>query len=84
MPAREVVLVSRSHPATSMWPMKHWIIERVIDDAKRRGLRVTLSVVPANSDAKRLYERIGFSAAGVDEPFIRMRYGRSGLNSSSG
>ena len=71
-------------PAHQRQGIGTWIIERVIDDAKRRGLRVTLSVVPANSDAKRLYERIGFSAAGVDEPFIRMRYGRSGLNSSSG
>jgi ribosomal protein S18 acetylase RimI-like enzyme len=61
-----------------------WVIERVIDDAKRRGLCVTLSVVPANSHARRLYERIGFCATGVDEPFIRMRYSPSGLGSGSG
>jgi GNAT superfamily N-acetyltransferase len=60
-----------------------WVIERVIDDAKRRGLCVTLSVVPANSDARRLYERIGFCATGVDEPFIRMQYSPSGLSSGS-
>jgi ribosomal protein S18 acetylase RimI-like enzyme len=50
------------------------VVERVIDDAVRQGLAVTLSVVPANSRAKRLYERIGFRVTGVDEPFLRMRY----------
>lgn len=54
------------------------VIEQVIDDAKRMGLSVTLSVVPANLDARRLYERIGFRATGVDEPFIRMHYSRQG------
>jgi ribosomal protein S18 acetylase RimI-like enzyme len=52
------------------------IVERVIDDAIRQGLAFTLSVVPANSRAKRLHERIGFQVTGVDEPFIRMRYRR--------
>jgi ribosomal protein S18 acetylase RimI-like enzyme len=49
------------------------VLERVIEDASREGLPVTLSVVPANAGAKRLYERIGFEVVGHDEPFIRMR-----------
>jgi len=50
------------------------IVQRVIEDAARQGLAVTLSVVPANPRARRLYERIGFHVIGVNEPFIRMRY----------
>ena len=51
------------------------VVERVIDDAVRQGLAVTLSVVPANARAKQLYERLGFQVTGFDDPFIRMRYG---------
>jgi ribosomal protein S18 acetylase RimI-like enzyme len=50
------------------------VLERVIGDAAHRSLAITLSVVPANPRAKRLYERLGFEVTGVDEPFIRMRY----------
>jgi ribosomal protein S18 acetylase RimI-like enzyme len=50
------------------------VVERVIEAAVRQGLAVTLSVVPANARAKRLYERIGFQVTGVDGPFIHMQY----------
>jgi ribosomal protein S18 acetylase RimI-like enzyme len=55
------------------------VVERVIDDAVRQGLAVTLSVVRANPRAKRLYERLGVQVTGFDEPFIRMRYGAQQL-----
>jgi len=51
------------------------VVQRVVQDGVRRGLAVTLSVVPANARAKQLYERLGFQVTGFDDPFIRMRYG---------
>ena len=51
------------------------VVRKVIEDAARDCLPVTLSVVPANSRAKQLYERIGFRVTSVDAPFIHMRYG---------
>ena len=46
---------------------------RVIKDGTDRGIAVTLSVVPANPRARRLYERLGFEVTAVEDPFIHMR-----------
>ena len=45
----------------------------VIQDGATRGVPVTLSVVPANPRAKRLYERLGFEITAVEDLFIHMR-----------
>ena len=50
------------------------IVQGVIEQGARRTLPVTLSVVPANPRAKRLYERLGFEVTHVEPPFIRMRH----------
>jgi len=50
------------------------VIRNVIDQAAGRGLPVTLSVVPANARAQRLYARLGFEVTHVEPPFIHMRY----------
>ena len=49
------------------------LVRRVIDEAAARGVPVTLSVVPANQRAQRLYERLGFAVVAIESPFIRMR-----------
>jgi len=49
------------------------VVRKVIEQGANRGVPVTLSVVPANPRAKRLYERLGFEATDVENPFIRMR-----------
>jgi ribosomal protein S18 acetylase RimI-like enzyme len=48
-------------------------IRNVIEEAAGRGLPVTLSVVPVNLRARRLYERLGFRVTAVEAPFIHMR-----------
>ena len=50
------------------------VVQNVIDQGAGRGLPVTLSVVPANPRARRLYERLGFEVTNVEAPFIRMRH----------
>lgn len=50
------------------------IVMGVIRMAAARDVDVTLSVVPANPRARQLYERLGFEVAGVEEPFIHMRF----------
>ena len=49
-------------------------IRNVIEQAASRGLPVTLSVVPANPRARRLYERLGFRTTDVEAPFVHMRH----------
>jgi len=56
-------------------------IRNVIDQGARRGVPVTLSVVPANPRARRLYERLGFRVAAVEAPFVHMRH-ESGTESA--
>jgi len=53
------------------------VVQHVIKQGAHRRLPVTLSVVPANPRAKRLYERLGFEVTGVEPPFIRMRHSAS-------
>jgi ribosomal protein S18 acetylase RimI-like enzyme len=50
------------------------VVQCVLEQGARRTLPVTLSVVPANPRAKRLYERLGFEVTSVEPPFIRMRH----------
>lgn len=50
------------------------VLNQVIAQGGQKALPVTLSVVPANSRAKQLYERIGFEVTNVEPPFIRMRH----------
>lgn len=50
------------------------VVRRLIDEASRNGLSVTLSVVAANPRAKLLYERLGFEVTEFDAPFFRMRH----------
>jgi ribosomal protein S18 acetylase RimI-like enzyme len=52
------------------------IIKRLLEQAVRDGLDVTLSVVVANTRARRLYERLGFVVVDSEGPFIRMRRGQ--------
>jgi ribosomal protein S18 acetylase RimI-like enzyme len=47
------------------------VIGTVIRQAAARRLPVTLSVVPANLRAQRLYERLGFEVTAIEPPFIR-------------
>jgi ribosomal protein S18 acetylase RimI-like enzyme len=49
------------------------VVKEVIELSASCKLPVTLSVVPANERAKRLYERLGFEVTSVEPPFIRMR-----------
>jgi ribosomal protein S18 acetylase RimI-like enzyme len=48
------------------------VVRSIIRDAAAEQLPIALSVVPANSRARRLYERLGFEITSVDPPFIRM------------
>jgi GNAT superfamily N-acetyltransferase len=50
------------------------IVQGVIRQAQARHVPVELSVVPANSRAQRLYERLGFAVVAIESPFIRMRH----------
>jgi ribosomal protein S18 acetylase RimI-like enzyme len=50
------------------------VVQGVIEQGAGRRFPVTLSVLPANPRAKRLYERLGFEVTHVEAPFIRMRY----------
>lgn len=50
------------------------VVQNVIEQGARRRLPVTLSVVPANPRAQRLYERLGFEVTAIEPPFIRMRH----------
>jgi ribosomal protein S18 acetylase RimI-like enzyme len=50
------------------------ILLDTLDRGARRGKKVSLSVVPANSGARRLYERLGFLVTAVEPPFIRMTH----------
>ena len=50
------------------------VVQDLIQRAANLGASLTLSVVPANPDAKRLYERLGFEVCGHEPPFIHMRY----------
>lgn len=50
------------------------VVQHVIQQGIDGGVPVTLSVVPANARAQRLYERLGFEVAGVEAPLIHMRY----------
>ena len=50
------------------------VVHQVIEQAFSRGVVVTLSVVPANSRAKELYERLGFEVTNFEAPFFRMRH----------
>lgn len=43
-----------------------WILDRAMEDAKRRGAeQVFLEVRASNEDARRLYEKAGFDTVGV-------------------
>jgi ribosomal protein S18 acetylase RimI-like enzyme len=48
------------------------VVRSIIRDAASERLPVGLSVVPANTRARHLYERLGFEITNVDPPFIRM------------
>jgi ribosomal protein S18 acetylase RimI-like enzyme len=50
------------------------VLRDVISDADRRGLAVELSVWSANTDARRLYERLGFVATALGERYLQMRH----------
>jgi ribosomal protein S18 acetylase RimI-like enzyme len=50
------------------------IIRSVLTRAAQREIIVTASVVPANPDARRLYERLGFEVSHEEPPFIHMRH----------
>jgi ribosomal protein S18 acetylase RimI-like enzyme len=50
------------------------VIEEVIRRAGALGLPVALVVLPVNTGAQRLYERLGFKVVAIGEPFIHMRY----------
>lgn len=52
------------------------VIRHVIQRAACFELPVTLSVVPANPRAQKLYERLGFEVTGAEGPLVHMRYGR--------
>ena len=48
------------------------LIQAVLEQGASRALPVTLSVVPANAWAQRLYERLGFQVTDAEPPFTRM------------
>ena len=50
------------------------VVRTVIEQGASHRLPIKLSVVPANSRAQALYERLGFEVTGVESPFIRMRH----------
>lgn len=50
------------------------VVQQVIEQGARQGVPITLSVVPANPGARRLYERLGFEVSGYEAPFIHMRH----------
>ena len=50
------------------------VVQGLMQRAASQAASLTLSVVPANPGAKRLYERLGFVVCGHEPPFIHMRY----------
>jgi ribosomal protein S18 acetylase RimI-like enzyme len=50
------------------------VLKRLLEEAGRDGHDLTLSVVAANTRARRFYERLGFEVVGLNKPFIRIRY----------
>lgn len=48
------------------------IIWKVIEDARNGGLDVRLQVLKVNTRAKKLYERLGFTATGETETHVAM------------
>jgi ribosomal protein S18 acetylase RimI-like enzyme len=50
------------------------IIRSVLTRAAQREVVVALSVVPANPDARRLYERLGFEVTHEKAPFLYMQH----------
>jgi len=50
------------------------VIEEVIRRAGALGLPVALVVLPVNTGAQRLYDRLGFKVVAIEELFIHMRY----------
>lgn len=50
------------------------VVRSIIRDAAAEELPVALSVVPANTRARRFYEQLGFEVTDVDPPFIRMSH----------
>ena len=50
------------------------VVRSIIRDAAAEHLSVALSVVQANTRARRFYERLGFEVADEDPPFIRMSF----------
>jgi ribosomal protein S18 acetylase RimI-like enzyme len=48
------------------------VIQQVLDEAKRSGKPVVLQVLKVNP-ARRLYERLGFSATGENETHYFMK-----------
>jgi ribosomal protein S18 acetylase RimI-like enzyme len=59
------------------------VLRSVIADAVSRHLDVELVVLPVNTGALRLYERMGFLVTELGEPFVHMRWRRGeGMDSS--
>ncbi len=56
------------------------VVRSIIRDAAAEQLPIALSVVPANTGARRLYERLGFEVTNVDPPFIRMSHSGNAAN----
>lgn len=50
------------------------VIRGLMQQAATQRSVLTLSIVPANRGAKRLYERLGFEVSGHEPPFIHMQY----------
>lgn len=49
------------------------LIGQLLDEARERGVPVTLSVLKTNTPARRLYERLGFYIYEEVDPRLRMR-----------
>ncbi len=50
------------------------VVQEVIRQGARRGAVVALAVLSINLSARRLYERLGFAAIGVEGPFVHMQH----------
>lgn len=50
------------------------LLRAVMEDAARRGRGVALSVFVPNERARRLYERLGFTAVAMNGPYLAMRW----------
>ena len=51
------------------------VLRALMDEAATTGTPVTLQVARDNLDAQRLYHRLGFALAGVDETHLSLRWG---------